>query len=244
MAEEKYVYFPDTHILEDLVGTTALQAEEITRWWNSESVSPMESIQMKESAIDRRSVIQTPSSGAGQVTIVSKPARQAAITASNVLHDVVVPDMNAYKLEKKSSPKRPRQGSHETKSDNGTPSTPSRRKRNASDLDDIRQGSESVSGDHVPDFSDSQHTIASTMRSSQRQSRERRTSTAENKNADSQGYPTTPSKRMRQISSQTLESNHRNIRYVSSGKNADVTESQKKVSDQYYSSIYCFYIMC
>jgi hypothetical protein len=189
----------------------------------------MDSIQVKENIIDRRSVIQTPSSGAGQVTIISKPARQAAIAASNVLHDVMVPDMNAYKLEKRSSPKRPRMGSHDPKADNDTPSTPSSRKRQSSDLRDRIQGSESVSSEHVPDLSDSQHTVAGTKRSSQRPGPENRTTTLDNKNFDSQGLPVTPSKRKRQQASQIPDSAHRNIRYVSSGKNADVTENQKKV---------------
>ncbi|KAI8580609.1 hypothetical protein K450DRAFT_236426 [Umbelopsis ramanniana AG] len=222
VAEEKYVYFPDTHVLEDLVGTTALQADEITRWWNPEMASPMESALMNENTIDRHSVIQTPSSTTGHVKIVSKTARQAAITASNVLHEVMVPDMNAYQLEKRSSPKRSRQGSYDIKPDNETPSTPSKKKRQVSDVTPNGNVSEA---DQLQDATDSQPIHGNNRKSSQSL---HRTATSESKNSDSQGVPTTPSKRKRQSSSQNVDSPHRNIRYVSSGKNADITESQKK----------------
>lgn len=226
VAEEKYVYFPDTHVLEDVVGTTALQAEEITRWWNPEVASPMESAPMNENMIDRRSVIQTPSSTTGHVKIISKTARQAAITASNVLHEVMVPDMNAYQLEKRSSPKRSRQGSYETKPDNETPSTPSKKKRQVTDVTSNVKVSGAEPADQLQDATDSQPTHVSNRKSSQNL---HRTATSESKHLDSQGAPLTPSKRKRQSSSQIVDSPHRNIRYVSSGKNADITESQKKV---------------
>jgi hypothetical protein len=230
VAEEKYVYFPDTHVLEDLVGTTALQADEITRWWNPEIASPMESALMNENMIDRRSVIQTPSSTTGHVKIIRKTARQAAVTASNVLHEVMVPDMNAYQLEKRSSPKRSRQGSYDIKPDNETPSTPSKKKRQVSDVTPNDNISEAEPADQLQDATDSQPVHSNSRKSSQSL---HRTATSEGKNLDSQGVPTTPSKRKRQSSSQAVESPHRTIRYVSSGKNADITESQKKVTMLY-----------
>lgn len=228
VAEEKYVYFPDTHVLEDLVGETPVLREEISRWWDLELETPAEDVQMEENGFNRNSIIQTPSgdatAGVGQVKIISKATRKAAINASNVLHEVMVPDMNAYKLEQRSSPKRQRHESNEMSANGAAPSTPTGRKRQTSDaVLEREQTTESFTMDQTVDVEDSPMAT-----SHPKKIRGRLSSEKESTQNDSQSTPSTPSKRRRQASSQSLSSAHRTVRYVSSGLNPELTDSQKK----------------
>ncbi|KAM3588887.1 regulator of Ty1 Transposition [Umbelopsis sp. WA50703] len=228
VAEEKYVYFPDTHVLEDLVGETTTLREEISRWWDLDLETPAEDVQMEENGFNRNSIIQTPSgdaaAGVGHVKIISKATRKAAINASNVLHDVMVPDMNAYKLELRSSPKRPRPESNEKTANGSAPSTPTGRKRQANNIILNReQTAESVDFDPSLDTEDAVMTTSNTKIARARPSGDKN-----NTQTDSQPTPSTPSKRRRQASSQSLSTANRTIRYVSSGLNPELTDSQKK----------------
>lgn len=108
-----YTYQPGEAILRDLVGKTPVNPDVAEKWYKDLDHQPMEiprkyieSLQQTdENSSDSSSLSRTPRSAVltatnSSVTYVRR-ARKAALDAKNALHDIVVPDMNAYQKERK-----------------------------------------------------------------------------------------------------------------------------------------------
>ncbi|RUS32921.1 hypothetical protein BC938DRAFT_473796 [Jimgerdemannia flammicorona] len=135
IADERYTYFPEGAKMEDLVGRTPVLSFEVEKWWKpgedeEEEQEKMTGAEIQDdgeggdesrsesvsnivtSVTDTDKDTTTPSRtkhkplGTGSVTTVSKQPRQAAVNASSMLHEVIMPDVVAFQKEMRTPTRR------------------------------------------------------------------------------------------------------------------------------------------
>lgn len=128
VADARYTYFPENDILQSLVGKTPLLEKEIERWGSIETLpemTPYISAQnlYEVSQNDDKNKKGNTSKTTDKGKLVVRGPRQAALTASSHIRDVLVPDMNQYNQKEKklnSNIKRQRSSTPSTFNDNNT----------------------------------------------------------------------------------------------------------------------------
>ncbi|CAO3629855.1 unnamed protein product [Cunninghamella blakesleeana] len=106
VADSRYTYFPENDILQSLVGKTPLLEKEIERWGSVETLPEMtpyisahDLYEISQNEDKNKKSSSSKNLNKGKLAI--RGLRQAALTASSHIRDVLVPDMNQYNDEEK-----------------------------------------------------------------------------------------------------------------------------------------------